>query len=115
MKRDPHPEADSGVDAAIARVLAAESAARASIADVERDCAMRIERARAAARAIDERAEGRIRVARERFEANVAREVDALRLQADSLGGAHALDEADARAIDAAVAKLAAILTGGRR
>src|SRR5512137_2560525 len=112
MKRDAHPVADAVVDDAIARVLAAERAARESVAAVERQCAARVDDARAAARAIDERAERRIRAARERFEANVAREVEDLQAQADSLAAPRAPSEADARAVDAAVATLAAILTG---
>jgi SLT domain-containing protein len=107
---DSRPAPDS-VERAIARVLDAERAARDDIRRAEGDAAASIEQARAAARAIAERVERRLRRARTTFETRAADEVarlDAAALEAAQL---HELTRADLDRVDAAIAALAARLT----
>jgi SLT domain-containing protein len=107
---DSRPAPDS-VERAIARVLDAERAARDDIRRAEGDAAASIEQARAAARAIAERVERRLRRVRTTFETRAADEVarlDAAALEAAQL---HELTPADLDRVDAAIASLAARLT----
>jgi vacuolar-type H+-ATPase subunit H len=113
MKRDRRPPSDADVDAAISRVLAAEQAAREAIAATERESDALIDAARADARAIGERTERRIRVARERFEAKVEQEVDAIRREAAALETRHVPTADEVARVERAVRTLAAELTGG--
>jgi hypothetical protein len=104
---------EDGVERAIARVLDAEHAAHASVSDAEREAAAIVERARADARALAERAERRIRAARSVFEAHTAAQTAALDAEAAAAGDPHELSAGDHARVSAAVAAVAARLTGG--
>ena len=99
-------------DAAIARVLAAEAAARDDVATAEREAEALRDDARRRARRIAERGERRTRDARRRHEAAVAREVARLEAESDAQGHAQPLTDADRARIERAVAAVAAMLTG---
>jgi hypothetical protein len=112
MTNPDRPAPDAAVDAAIARVLDAEHKARDAVRDGEAEAAAMIELARASARALGERTERRIRGVRAAFEARTSATVAALVAEADAAGAAHELTAADLVRLDAAVAALAALLTG---
>lgn len=111
-REKPTPEA---IEACIARVIAAEREAQASIESAQGHAAAAVAQARTKARAIAERAEARLAAARQSVEARVARhqaEADArVRALEESLAPA----EADEDRLDAALAQVAASLTVGRR
>ena len=98
--------------AAIARVLDAEHKARDAVRDAEAEAAAMIELARASARALAERTERRIRGVRAAFEARTSETVARDRRRGRRRGRAHELTAADLARLDAAVAALAALLTG---
>jgi hypothetical protein len=100
------------VEAAIVRVLDAEHAARLAVAATERAAGATIEEARAAARAVALRTEVRLRAVRSAFERRTATEVAALDALAAEAALPHGLDADLLARIDAAVAALAARLTG---
>ena len=105
-------EDGAAVDAAIARVLAAEASARDECEQAEREAEALLHEARRDARLIAERAERRVRFARERFEASVQREVARIAAQAAAFDVSSPLgDDERARAGRAAV-DVAAELTG---
>jgi hypothetical protein len=104
---------DDAVEAAIARVLDAEHEARDAVRDAGDAAAAQVEHARAVARAIAERAERRIGAVRARFERKTAAEVAALDAEAADAGTPHELGPDDHARLDAAIAELAARLTGG--
>lgn len=113
MSKTTSSPATSAVEAAIARILGAESAAREAIAQAERDAAASVEAARAEAQEIASRAEKRIRRAGDAYERETAARLAAI---AESAAIA---DDPNASAFDdthlaASVAALAARLTGGR-
>jgi len=110
----PHapPTPESAVETAMAQVLAAEAAARLSVSSAGVDAQHIAERARAAARELDERTQQRIQRLRAAFERTANAEVAALQAQAEALGQPHQTDADDARHVDLAVARLAARLTG---
>jgi vacuolar-type H+-ATPase subunit H len=92
-------------DAAIARVLDAERAAREAVEEATREADRIVDRARAAAEAVGERAERRIRRIRAAFEAHADREIARLDAAAARETGVRDLDAEDmarlARGIDA--------------
>ena len=96
----------------MAQVLAAEAAARVSVARPA-EAGAHGERSRAAVRALAERTEHRVRRLRAAFERAADAEVAALQVQAETLTRATEPDSGDAVRIDQAVARLAALLTGG--
>jgi len=98
--------ADLAVEAAIARVLAAEVAARAALEDAQRQAAEEAEAARATARTIAQRTTARIAVVRAAFARKVAGEIAALDGQADALAGAHALTTEEIAGLERALAAL---------
>lgn len=102
---------DAGVESAIARVLDAEHGARTAIDEAGRTAAALTEAARAAARALDERTERRIRGVRNAFKSRTADAVAALEAAAVEAGAPHDLTNEDLARVDAAVAALAARLT----
>jgi hypothetical protein len=110
-RADPPPD-NEVVERAIARVLAAEDAARAEIAQAGQEALAMGERARTAVRAIEERTERRIGQVRERFERRNAAEVAALDASAAALAPRYQLDPADLKQLERAVAQLAAELAG---
>ena len=100
---------DDTVEAAIARVLDAEHAARDAVRAADEAEATITEAARATARALAERTERRIGTVRAAFEARAAAEVAAL--DAADAGAPHALTPGDLARLDSAVTALAALLT----
>ncbi len=112
MSENPSRPAESEVDAAIARVVAAEQAAKASIAAAREEAAALAEQSRAAARALADRTQQRIRRLRAAFERQVDGEVAALDAQGRALAGDDAPDAAELERLERAVASLAAQLTG---
>jgi hypothetical protein len=112
MSEIPTRPAESEVEAAIARVVAAEQSAKASIAAAREDAAAMAEQSRAAARALAERTQQRIRRLRAAFEERVDAEVAALQAQGRALAGDDAPDAAEVERVAGAVAALAAQLTG---
>lgn len=97
----------------MARVLAAESAARESVAQSRLEAQRMAELSRAAVRALTERTERRMRYLRAAFERATEAELAALKAQADALDEAHAPAVEHHPSIQAAVASAAAQLTGG--
>jgi hypothetical protein len=107
---DVRPNDD--VESAIAHVLDAERAARVAIDDAGVAAVELAESARAEARALAERTERRIRAVRKAFRERTARSVAALEAAAAEALEAHELTPTDLARLDAAVAALAARLTG---
>jgi len=105
--------AHDSVEAAIARVLDAEHAAREAVTEAGDTAAAMIEAARAEGRAITERTERRIRAVRATFEARTGADVAALDAVAIDAGVRHELTQDEIARVDAAVAALAARLTQG--
>jgi hypothetical protein len=105
--------AHDAVEAAIARVLDAEHAAREAVTQAGETAAEMVEAARGEGRAIAERTERRIRAVRATFEARTAAEVAALDALATDAGVRHELTPDESVRLDAAVAALAARLTQG--
>lgn len=112
MKRD-RVSAHDAVEAAIARVLDAEHAAREAVRAAEEAAAVMTEAARATARGIAERTERRIGAARARFEQKTSVEVAALDAKAAETLVPHDLTAEELARLDAAIATLATRLTEG--
>jgi len=102
-------------EAAIARVLDAEHAARDAVRDAEQAAVAMTEAARAAARALAERTERRIGGVRARFEQKTVAGVAALDAAAAEADTPHDLTPEELARLDAAIAVLAARLTEARR
>jgi hypothetical protein len=100
------------VEAGMRRVLEAESAARASIMSCEQEAARAIAQARARARRIAQRADGRISAIRIHCTRRIARELAELRARTERRDDALGPDAAGQARIAQAVAQLAARLTG---
>lgn len=115
MSRKPPPSADTAVDEAIGRVLAAERAARDDVVNAASESAAIVDRAREAARAIAERTERRMHGVRERFAARTAREIADIDAEATAQDAAFSLSTEDLVCLDRAVAALCAELTTGLR
>ena len=96
------------VETAIARVLAAEHAARAAVEAAAAAATARVEAARATAQAQAERTERRIRSVRSAFEARTAAAVATLEAAADLAATVHEPGSGDDARLDAAIAALAA-------
>ena len=111
MSRDPMPP-DTAVEAAIARVLAAESGAKNAVAQAAHDADELDERSRAQARALADRTERRIRAVRRAFEAHVGAEIAAIDAQANTNDASEPLSPEDFPRLEHALASLAAELTG---
>lgn len=99
-------------DAAIARVLAAESAAVQSIEQARAQTTRIAEAARAEAHALAERTERRIRRITAAFEARLDTQLAAIAREAQSLDAPAPLSDAERAALHAAVQALAAELVG---
>ena len=109
-REKPTPEA---IDSCIARVLAAEREAQASIESAQGRATAAIAQARGKARAIAERAEARLAAARQSVEARIARHQAAADAQVHDLQETLAPAEADESRLDEALARVAASLTSG--
>lgn len=107
----PRTDADA-VEAAIARVLAAETAAREAVANAQQAAAAQAEATRAAIRALTQRTQSRIAAVRARFARETGAQVSALAAEAERVAHASPLAEDELAALDAALAVLAAELTG---
>jgi len=105
------PSSESVVEAAIARVLDAEVAARDAVAATRVAAAAMAEQSRAAARGKAERTQRRIAHLRQAFEQRAEAELAALEATAGALG-AEAPDAVEIASLEAAVESLAARLTG---
>lgn len=115
VKVSPHePASDArAVETAIAQVLLAERAAREAIAAAHAQAARIAEASRAELRAAAERTQSRIARLRAACTRRADAEVAALRAQADRLAQPLQPRDDDAARVEAAVARLAARLTGG--
>ena len=104
---------DAAIEAAITRVLDAETAARADVLSARGEAAEMAEHTREWARRIAVHADRRIHRLRAAFAARVSAEVAALEAEADALGAAHVLAPAEIERVEQAVAALARDMTGG--
>lgn len=111
-REKPSPEA---IEACIARVIAAEREAQASIESAQVRATATVAQARANARAIAERAEARLAAARQSVEARIARHQAEADARVRGLQESLAPAEADEVRLDAALDQVAASLTVGRR
>jgi len=109
------PPGEAAAETAITRVLNTERAAADAIAQATREAATLNDNARAAARALVERTERRIRAVRAAFAARVAGELAAIDAQAAAQDAGQPLAAADMGRLERAAAALAAELTGGAR
>ena len=105
---------DREVEAAIARVLAAERGAQQAIAAARAEAAAIAERSRAEARSVAEQTQRRMRRLRAAFERRTEAELAALQLQAEALAAPQPPDADDGVRVDGAVARLVAELTEAR-
>jgi hypothetical protein len=103
------------VEAAIARVLASERAARDAVARARDEAVGMTEASRAAARALHERTERRIRALHAAFDRKVSAELAALEAEAAGLVRHEELSAGEQARVERAVVVLAAELTGGAR
>jgi len=106
---------DNAVEAAIARVLAAEEAARAAIARSHDDAAARAEAARAATRALDQRLESRIATLRARFDRQTSEQVAVFEAEAEALVAMREVAPAEMAALERALVALVGELIGKPR
>ena len=107
------PLPDAVIEASITRVLEAEASAHADVDAARNEARLIAERAREKARRLVTNSDRRIRRIRAAFAVKVEAEVAALDAEAEALGAAHELSPAEAAQVDAAVAALAAAMTGG--
>lgn len=110
MDENAHSQAS---DAAIRRVLNAEVAARADIAQAHREAAHMAEAARRSLAMRSARNEQRIRAVVAAFERDLAERLAAVNAQADTLAQPAALSQDDQQALCAAVRLLARELVEG--
>lgn len=109
------PGSATVVEAAIARVLAAETAARDAVAHATAAAAARDEATRGEIRALAARTQVRIAAIRARFSRSVAAEVAALDSERERVAQPRPLAAEELVALDAALSALAAELTGDGR
>jgi vacuolar-type H+-ATPase subunit H len=107
------PATDPAVDA-IGRVLLAEQQARQAIAQAQTDAGHAVEQARAAARALSDRTERRIRRVVAAFERASAQRLAEIAAEAAAVAQPHVPDRGELAALEQAVRALASRLTGGR-
>ncbi|MDH5263702.1 MAG: hypothetical protein OEX21_03010 [Betaproteobacteria bacterium] len=111
-REKPSPRA---IEECIARVLAAERDAQASIESAKGSATAAIAQARGKARAISDRAEARLAAARQSVEARIARRQAEVDAQARILRDTREPADTDESRLDEALAQVAASLTTGRR
>jgi hypothetical protein len=112
MVESPVPLAEHDVEAALQQVLAAEVASRDDVAAARAQAAHIAEQGRSRARAVAERARARIAWGRERLARSLATQRAEIDAQCAALGVAPDPDRTALDALDAAVERLAAELTG---
>lgn len=106
------PHTDPRIDQAMNSVLEKERQSRERIEQCERDAAALLDKAQRRARAVSDRTDKRITALRQRCAETTQRAVDAL-LAEESKGSERAPEpERESSHIDAAVHRLAAMLTG---
>jgi vacuolar-type H+-ATPase subunit H len=108
-----NPLPSDAVETAISRVLNAEVAARASVADARSEAMKIAERARETARRLALHTDRRIHRVRGAFAETTAATIAALDAEGAALGVTTQLTAAEVAAVEAAVAALARALTGG--
>lgn len=113
MKIGSNVPPDSAVEAAIAHVLEAERAARAAIAQAQADGTALVTEARERARAVGERTERRMQRVRAAYDATTKSKLAAIAAEAAAIDHRDVATAADDARLVAAVAALAARLTGG--
>ena len=106
-----NPLRNDAVEAAIARVLESEVAARAKVTGARAEAAEIAERAREAARRLALHTDRRIHRIRAAFAAATEAEVGGLEAQAEALGATAGLATTEVARVEAAVATLARVLT----
>ena len=106
-----NPLRNDAVEAAIARVLESEVAARATVAGARAEATAIAERARESVRRLAMHTDRRIHRIQAAFAATTAAEVEGLEAQAAALGVATGLTPAEVACVDAAVTALARALT----
>lgn len=97
---------------AISRVLEAERQAHERVARCEAEAAAHVETARTRVRRVVERTDARVSALRTRVERQVAERVTALRAEAEGIRGQPPEEDVRQAQLEAAVARLAARLTG---
>jgi len=107
------PLRDDAIEAAITRVLEAETAARADVVRARSEATEIAEHARQWARRLAVHTDLRIRMVRAAFARRVTAEVAALEAEADALSVAHDLTPEEVLRVETAVAALAQGMTGG--
>lgn len=108
------PPPDSVVDAAVARVLAAEQVAREALVRAEAEAALIAEAARAAQRGLAERTRRRTLRVREAFARDVRARLQRITHEAGELSRHDEPDAADVARMSRAVERLAAELSEPR-
>ncbi len=108
------PLSDDAIEAAITRVLDAETAARADVVRARGEATQLAEEARERARRLAVHIDRRIRGVRAAFAAKVTAEVAALEAEAAALSVPHDLTAAEILRVEKAVAALARGMTGGQ-
>jgi F-type H+-transporting ATPase subunit b len=108
----PERAAEGSADEAIARVLRAEREAQSAIAHTRAEAGKVAEAARAEARAVAERAERRIRRVASAFERDLTRRLAEIDAESTLMTQAHTLTTDEIAALERAVRRLAAELTG---
>lgn len=109
------PPSQVAVEAAIARVLAAEADARIAVEDARDAAEARAEAVRAASRSIAQRTLSRIASVRTEFDRRIAARVAELNAEAEALAGAPTPSPAELAALERALAALATEITGKPR
>jgi len=106
-------ERSSTVEAAIARVLAAERAAREAVAQAREEAEHIAEAARASVRALEARTDRRIRLVRDAFQRRLGEALGALAPEDAPAASQPAPDAREQARLDEAIEALARRLTGG--
>ena len=101
---------NDAAEAAIARVLAAERAAREAIEQARREVDAIVERARLGARALDERTARRIRAVVDAFERELAKRLAEIEAAGEQAARAQPFSQDETAALQRAVRALAAEL-----
>ncbi|HSS65264.1 MAG TPA: hypothetical protein VLS27_12590 [Gammaproteobacteria bacterium] len=108
----PAPQTDGRVDEAMNTVLEKERQSRESIQQCERRAAALLDRSQRRARAVSDRTDKRITALRQRCAETTRRAVDDLLADVSEGADRDPLQEVEISSIDAAVQRLAAMLTG---
>ncbi|HTP45680.1 MAG TPA: hypothetical protein VMQ50_01990 [Casimicrobiaceae bacterium] len=115
MASRPSAQPDTAVEAAIARILDAERAARETVSRAQAEAAAITDAARARARATAQRTEQRLRRVQAAYEGATQAQLDQLAAAKTAVGSRDAPTAVDRDRLAGAVVALAARLTGGPR